>query len=180
MDGDELVGLLDEIDAWCGDQRRDDIELVLLGGAALSMGWGSPRSTKDLDVVVRGVAELGDLKRVFGKASGRRPWLDVVPAGLPRLPEGWHRRTEPIEGDWSHVSVRRLTAADLIAAKLKAFRPHDRRDIEFLCGIAPTVRGPLAALSAADYWMEEDIWEEHIRPRRDRVLSYLDGTVTRL
>ena len=180
MEREALLELLDDIDVWCGRQGLDGIELVMLGGAALSIGWQSPRSTKDLDVVVHGRGELDDLQVAFGKHTGRQPWLDVVLAGLPRLPEGWKGRTEEIEGKWSHISVRRLAMHDLIAAKLKAFRPHDRRDIEFLCTLSPDVRSSLAALSSADYWMEDDIWEVYIRPRRDRILDYLDGKIPRL
>ena len=39
---------------------------------------------------------------------------------------------------------------------------------------SPGVRESLAALSARDYWMEPDIWEDKIEPNRDRVLDYLD------
>jgi hypothetical protein len=180
VEREALVRLLEEIDGWCGQQGVEGVQLVMLGGSALSLGWGSPRATKDLDVVVKGKGELDALEQVFGRHTGRRPWLDVVLAGLPRLPEGWPSRTEPVDGTWNHISVRQLAAADLIAAKLKAFRPHDRRDIEFLCTESPDVRTALAALSAADYWMEEDIWEEFIEPRRNRVVDYLDGVVPRL
>ncbi len=180
MSHEALLELLGEIDTWSGERHRDPVDLVLLGGAALSIGWGSPRATKDLDVVVKGKGELQDLEKAFGKASGRQPWLDVVLAGLPRLPAGWSRRTQAVEGPWRHISVYHLAARDLIAAKLESFRPHDRRDIEFLCTMVPAVRDGLAGLGSEDDWMEEDIWEESIQPRRDRVLAYLDGTITRL
>lgn len=113
MSRDSLLGLLGDIDTWCAGRDIARLDLVIMGDAALSLVWASPRLTRDLDVVVRGAGELDDLEAVFGKESGRRPWIDVV----------------------------------------------------------------LAGLSAADYWMEEDIWEEHIEARRDRVLEYLDGRI---
>jgi len=179
MELDPLKKLLDDIDRWC-IRSALEADLVLMGGAALALTWETKWTTRDLDVVVKGKGELEDLAAVFGEGSGRRPWLDVVLAGTPRLPEGWKARAVLIEGVWKQLIVRRLSDADLIASKLKGFRPQDRRDIAFVCKASPGVRESLAALSARDYWMEPDVWEDKIKSNRDRVLDYLDGRIRTL
>ncbi len=179
---DELLALLADIDTWLGERDRT-CEITIMGGAPLILAWNKKDPTKDLDVVVRGHAEveakgLADLEAEFGKP--RDPFLEIVNSGLPCLPEGWSGRTESLAGPWTHLTVRRLSAGDQVAAKLKAWRPHDRRDIEFLLTVEPAARGFLAALGPADYWYAEDIWEERIEPRRDRVLDWVDGRVAKL
>ena len=180
MSRESLQELLDEIDAWCRDRDLAQIELVLIGGAAGTLVWGSPRLTADLDVVVKGRDELAGLEAAFGRSTGRAPWLEVVLAGIPHLPEGWMQRTSPVPGPWRRLAVRRLSAADQIASKLMRFSPHDRRDIEFLCNLRPEVRASLADLDGSDYWKVPDIWEDQLEPRRDRVLAFLDGKIRTL
>lgn len=181
---DQLRALLGDMDRQVGSRQRRG-KLVLMGGAALVLAHGSRRPTKDLDVVVRGSAEieeqgLAELERRFGRGSGREPWLDVVNAGLPCLPEGWTSRTLALDGPWRHIDVRRLHDADQVAAKLKAWRPHDRRDVEFLLTRHPEARLGLEALGGSDFWYAEDVWEERIRPRRDRILRWMDGDLASL
>ncbi len=106
--------------------------------------------------------------------AGRRPFLDLVTAGLPPLPDHWMGRTTPVEGAWSHLTVRVLSPFDLVVSKLKSWRPHDRSDIEATCSEHPEIRGSLASLDHSSFW-EVDLWEDTMAPRRDRVLAYLDG-----
>jgi hypothetical protein len=176
MELDPLKKLLEDIDRWC-IRSELDAELILLGGAALALTWETKWTTKDLDVVVKGKGEIEEIAAVFGEGSGRRPWLDVVLAGIPRLPEGWNDRAVPVEGAWERLVVRRLSDADLIASKLKGFRPQDRRDIAFICKVSPGVRASLAALSAKDYWMEPDVWEYDIEPNRDGCRPETDAAI---
>jgi len=175
-----ILQLLDEIDTWCAREGIRDLDLVMIGGAAGTLVWSSPRMTGDLDVVVKGEGELARLEEVFGRETGREPWLDVVLAGIPRIPEGWRQRTRVFPGTWERLTVRHLSEADQIATKLRRFLPHDRRDIEFLYNLHPEVRGPLSALNGSAYWMEPDVWEAEIEPRRDRVLAFLDGRIRAL
>jgi len=83
-------------------------------------------------------------------------------------------RTTPVEGAWSHLTVRVLSPFDLVVSKLKSWRPHDRSDIEATCSEHPEIRGSLASLDHSSFW-EVDLWEDTMAPRRDRVLAYLDG-----
>ena len=172
---DELTALLHDIDAWA---RAQDVRLpcYLLGGGVLRLYDGVGDRTKDLDCVEE---PLGDhaaaLLESFGETTGRKPYLDVVSGGLPVLPVGWRERALPQEGDWTHLDVFRLSPADHVASKLKAFRPHDRRDIKTLCDLYPELEQPLAALSAQDFWQAPDVWERRIEPHRDRVLAWLRG-----
>ncbi len=181
---DQLLALLDDVDRWLG-RRQSACDLVLMGGAALVLAHGSRRATKDLDIVVRGQAEveekgLAGLETDFGRASGREPWIDLVLSGLPCLPEGWTTRTVPLPGPWTQLTVRRLSDADQVSAKLKAWRPHDRRDIEFLLTRHPEARTHLERLAAVDFWYAEDIWEEKIEPRLKQVLRWMDGELQSL
>ncbi len=172
---DELTLLLADVDAWARD-RDVRLPCYLLGGAVLRLYEGVGGRTKDLDFVQEPLGDhAGPLEEAFGIASGRDPYLDLVSGGLPVLPVGWRERALAQDGGWSHLNVFRLAPADHVASKLKAFRPHDRRDIQTLCELYPEVEHPLAALSERDFWQAPDVWERRIEPHRDRVLAWLRG-----
>ena len=58
---DGLWALLADVDEWAS-RRGPRLDLVLMGGGALVLAHGSGRSTKDLDIVVRGSAEIEALR----------------------------------------------------------------------------------------------------------------------
>ncbi len=179
---DELLALLDEIDAWAAAKGLEALPVYLIGGGAMHLFWSrGTEHTRDLDVLLeplRPHAEL--LEARFGRATGRDPYLDLVLAGLPVLPVGWRARAVQFSGPWVALSVHRLQTADQIASKLRSFRPQDRRDIQLLCDMQPEVYAPLASLSDADFWTAPDWWEDRIAPHRDRVLKYLRGELAEL
>ena len=157
-----------------------DTDLHLLDRAALELYWASARPTKDLDLVEEALSpDARDALRGFVLPDPRLYRLDLVSGGLPPLPLGWRRRAVLREEAAQSTRVWTLCASDLVASKLRSWRPHDRADIAMLCHQEPALRKGLTELSAADYF-ETDWWEEVMEPRRDRVLSFLDGAIEEL
>lgn len=171
---DAEAALLAELDAWA-QARGLRLVALLLGGSALRMHGFVDRPTKDLDLVAELLSKVeGELERTFGKRSGRRPFLDLVSAGLPPLPDGWKSRAVPVEGDWVALDVSLLAPFDLVVSKLRAWRPHDRRDIEAICRNHPELIDSLTRLDRTSFW-DWDRWEETMAPRRDMVVAFLEG-----
>ncbi len=173
---EDMVGLLDARDL-------GPVDLVLLGGCSLILYDDRVGATKDLDVVeerLRGSdAEAARvLVDAFGQRSGRAPYLDPVPGGLPPLPFGWAGRAVRRSSASERVRLWTLDFADLIVTKLRRWHPRDRADVRHVCDRHPEVRDRLAELSAGDFF-EVDWWAQ-MEPRRDRVLAYLDGQISEL
>jgi len=174
----DLEGLLDEMGRLLVARDVGPVDLYLLGGCSLILFDDRSGATKDLDVVserLHGSDEeaAAVLLENFGKPSGRVPYLDPVPGGLPPLPLGWAKRTVRRPSPSEALRVWSLDPADLITTKLRRWHPRDRADIRHVCDRHPEVRARLAALSASDFFAVD--WWEQMEPRRDRVLAYLDG-----
>ncbi len=173
---DELTALLQELDAWVEARDTRPLTCYLLGGGAMQLSHGSPRRTKDLDIVGEPLGEHAKgIAEAFGRDTGRAPYIDVVTAGLPVLATGWRQRAVAFDGPWPNLIVRILAPIDQVVSKLKSFRPHDRRDIQLVCDLHPEIRDPLAALGVQDFWTATDLREEVMAARRDLVVEYLDG-----
>ena len=179
----ELEKLLAEIAQLLESRALGPVDLYLLGGCSLILYDERNRVTKDLDVVserLRGSDEEAAkvLLEAFGRRTGRVPFLDPVPGGLPPLPLGWALRAvrRPYPSD--AIQLWSLDLADLIITKLRRWLPRDRDDITYVCQRHPDVRDRLAAVSANDFF-EVDWWEE-MESRRDRILEYLDGEIDEL
>ncbi len=179
----ELEALLAEMAELLETRALGPVDLYLLGGCSLILYDDRIGATKDLDVVeerLRGSdAEAATvLVDTFGRASGRAPYLDPVPGGLPPLLRGWSSRAVPRPSPSEALRPWTLDLADLIVTKLRRWHPRDRADVRHICDRHPEVRGRLASVSANDSF-EVDWWEE-MEPRRNRVLDYLDGRVDEL
>ena len=179
----ELEALLLEMGTLLEARGLGPVDLYLLGGCSLILYEGRVGATKDLDVVeerLRGSdAEAAEvLVEACGKASGRAPYLDPVPGGLPPLPLGWSGRAVRRPSSSDHIRLWTLDLADLIITKLRRWHPRDRADVRHVCDRHPDVRDRLASVSVNDFF-EVDWWEE-MEPRRDRVLAYLAGRVDEL
>ncbi len=173
---DELTALLQELDGWIEARDTRPLTCYLLGGGALQLSHGSPRRTKDPDIVAEPLGEHAKgIAEAFGRDTGRAPYIDVVTAGLPVLASGWRQRAVAFDGPWPNLIVRILAPMDQVVSKLESFRPHDRRDIQLVCDLHPEIRDPLAALGVQDFWTASDLWEEVMEACRDLVVEYLDG-----
>lgn len=112
--------------------RKAKIELVVVGGASILMNYSFRESTLDIDAVVSSQSSIKDVVNRVGDRLG--------------LPDGWlnpdFQQTESYSPKligasrfyrtYSQVlDVRTITAENLIAMKLVAFRPysHDGSDI---------------------------------------------------
>jgi hypothetical protein len=111
--------------------------LRILGSAALMLQTNYQRGTKDGDVLQ--TVDLTDdvrsqLLLVAGRDSPlyarRRCYLDIVPNGLPLLPQvpRWH----PLPGlsaSLEHFEIEVLDVVDVVVSKLKRFSANDIGDV---------------------------------------------------
>lgn len=179
----ELEGLLSAMSSELDACSLGPVDLFLLGGCSLILFDDRIGATKDLDVVSERLYSSNEeaaavLVERFGRTSGRVPYLDPVPGGLPPLPLGWAGRAERRPSPSKSLRLWSLSPADLIVTKLRRWHPRDRADVRHVCDRHPEVRQQLAAVSAADFFADD--WWEQMEPRRDRVLAYLDGDTDEL
>ena len=176
----DLERLLSEMAQLLDARAIGPVDLFLLGGSSLVLFDGRIGATRDLDVVaerLHGSHEQAAaiLIESFGESSGRVPYLDPVPGGLPPLPLGWSARAVRRPSPSDTLRVWSLDPVDLIVTKLRRWHPRDRADVRHVCDRHPDVRDRLAVVSESDFF-EVDWWEQ-MAPRRDRVLAYLDGEI---
>ena len=139
---------------------RSGVDAVIVGGYAVAV-HGHPRSTKDLDVVLRGtddnLARAADALARFGaprsvveatRTMGVRDvvWLGQPPAriDLLRTIDGVDEATlfaRAIETDLSGMRARVISLDDLIANKRAAGRPQDLADADRLERVRALGRG---------------------------------------
>jgi Nucleotidyltransferase of unknown function (DUF6036) len=97
---------------------------------------------------------------------------------------GFEKRCQEVEGGWRVIRLWRLEIHDLVATKLKSFRPQDREDLEFLCDTGRLRVDKLReALEWAFFWdMEKDgdLHRDRAFANLERVICYLDGKITSL
>ena len=116
----------------------EKIRLPIIGATALLLQTDYERRTKDGDVLE--TAAIDDelqsrLLTLAGKDSKLHKrngiYLEVVPAGLPILPQSPH--WIPIVGLTSlltHFQIDALHVVDVVISKLKRFHANDQQDIE--------------------------------------------------
>jgi len=175
--------LLDRIDQAVGGRGLEALDIYLAGGAALSLFWGSPLPTKDVDALT--TRDNRSLLEAFAQEFGQQSaharalgiYLDPVDPGLAPMHWGYRSRAELQATDrWPHLRIWRLDPLDLILSKLKRFAPKDRRDIRHLCDVATDRVRPARLLELFDSYIAGDHDGEAIRrPNLERVLAYLEG-----
>ena len=120
----------------------------------------------------------GKARGLFGKGSEKHRklgmYLDLVPQGLPPLPQWFRRRSREVSGNWKVIRVWHLEDHDLAATKLKSFRAQDREDLRFMCDeglLSP--EGLRKALESAFLWTTDKDGDEG----RDRAFSHLKRVI---
>jgi hypothetical protein len=122
--------------AWVRAGHRA-LTLSVIGSTALMLQTDYKRITKDSDVI-----ETTDLTPELQKAllsiagadtelfKRHRLYIDIVPPGLPLLPQQPLWRPLPTSGKpFQRLSVRVLDIVDVVISKLKRFNANDRADV---------------------------------------------------
>ncbi len=114
------------------DERQSPLDLILVGGVALQY-YGMPdRATADLDAEVKGDVEglsqfLTAQKMPADLSENFAGWSIVA------MPPGYRERAVCVVQD-ALLTVRVLSPADFVIAKLRRFMDEDVQDALFLVG----------------------------------------------
>ena len=136
----ELAGpwraFLDDLD----ENLTEPVALHCLGGFVVTVVYGLPRPTGDIDVmsVVPG-ASLAPLVTVAGERSSLHRthgvYVDVV--AVTTCPDGYEARlSELFPGCWRHLRLFALDPYDLTLAKLQRNLQRDRDDVLHVARVA--------------------------------------------
>jgi hypothetical protein len=165
------------------------LDLYPIGRSALILYHDlevGPGGTRDFDIVqVRSPSPPLQARalELFGKgtANARRLglYLELVPAGLPPVPQWFAGRCTEVAGDWQVLRLWRPEPHDLAATKLKSFRPQDRADLRFLCDEGVLHAEALRrSLESAFLWTTDkdgDPDRDRAFANLERVVAYLEG-----
>ena len=132
MDKQELIEILKELD----QRLSSSFDVVLIGGAAMILHFGSSRATHDVDVLVlRGdLAELRHAVRAVADESDLPDdWLSDAAKGFADalLPDFYHRLV-PLEITFHHIRLYALGQPEQVALKIIGLREQDLEDLEIL------------------------------------------------
>ncbi|MBI1924850.1 hypothetical protein HYR99_11455 [Candidatus Poribacteria bacterium] len=132
MDKHELVDALKELDQRLSSSR----DVILIGGAAMILHFGSSRATDDVDVLVlRGdVTELRQaVKAVAEERDLSEDWLSDAAKGFADiLPPDFYHRLVPLKITFHHIRLYALGLPEQVALKIIALREQDLEDLEVL------------------------------------------------
>jgi len=121
----ELDALLDEL-----------IQLHCIGGFAVVVGYGLPRSTNDLDYrTLVPYNRINDLQQLAGPGSplARKHKVYVQHTAVESIPENYDERlTELYPGRFKNIRLFVPDAYDLVLSKLTRNVERDRQDVKFL------------------------------------------------
>jgi hypothetical protein len=133
------------------------VEVHCLGGFVLTVLWGLPRPTGDIDFIEIEPSEAGhELLGVAGEGSelAKRHKLQFHRVTVAEHPEGYASRLVDIAPrGLFRLRLRALEVHDLVLAKLARNSPRDRADVEFL-----------VRQGALDRQCLEDRFEKELRP----------------
>ncbi len=128
---------LTAIDAAWQEKNAPKIPLRIIGSTALMLQTTYQRGTKDSDVLETPAIDSETQRRLralAGKGSplhdAHRLYLEIVPAGLPFLPQGclWHAQSA-LNARLSAFEVAALDVTDVLVSKLKRFNANDVDDV---------------------------------------------------
>jgi hypothetical protein len=186
MHREELLEFLRAIDAELTGHARDGetLDLHLIGRSTLVLRYGLPLATKDVDIVhVHGSALEEKAVELFGKGTLLAErwgfYLEQVPQGLPPIPGGYFKQSEPIPGAWQVLRPRQPEPHLLAATKLKRFHAKDREDLQILCESgdldADRLRTALESAFAFSADEEEDPGRKRAFASLRTVVDFLEG-----
>lgn len=169
LDADEIRAGLTQLGA-IATLHNETIHLVVLGGAAMVLGFQARLATRDIDVLMLPPPEAQHVRRWVQQVGHARGWADdwlndAAKGFLVGVSEGPVLLTAP------GIVVRRPSTAQLLAMKLCAWR--DQTDIDDARRLLRELRGSDAAVvwsQVLPYLLRgrelkaqyafEDLWEE--------------------
>lgn len=117
------------------------IEVHCLGGFAVSLCYGVPRSTGDIDyVLVHPDGQQRFLEQVAGRESdlSKKHGIHFQYVTVGNLPENYEERLREIfPGFCATIKLLVLDPYDLALSKLERNSPKDREDVEYLATHVP-------------------------------------------
>ncbi|MGB6199845.1 MAG: DUF6036 family nucleotidyltransferase [Candidatus Acidiferrales bacterium] len=150
--------------------------LHCIGGFAVIVGYGLPRSTNDLDYrsLIPG-NRVRDLENLAGHGSAlaRKHKIQLHYTGIDSMPENYEERlTELFPGHFVNLRLAIPDPYDLVLSKLGRDLRHDREDVRFLANskhldpailrdryvkeLRPILIGPESRHDATlEYWLED-------------------------
>ncbi|PIR24925.1 MAG: hypothetical protein COV43_07775 [Deltaproteobacteria bacterium CG11_big_fil_rev_8_21_14_0_20_42_23] len=128
----DMVHLLKALDKRLSSPER----IILCGGGALNLAYGSNRTTIDIDVIAP-VPLSAQIKKaaleVARELGAPEDWFNDECKGFADyLPHDWEQRLVLLPLDLKRIEVFSLGKADLLTLKLVAGRERDLQDIEHL------------------------------------------------
>jgi hypothetical protein len=116
------------------------VEAHCLGGFAISMLYGFPRPTVDVDcLAIVPDAETARLQQLAGEGSAlhRKHGAYLQHVGIVTVPENYASRLHAIfPAAFRHLRLRGLEAHDLALSKLERNSARDREDVKYLAAAA--------------------------------------------
>ena len=128
---------LSEIDSTLGE----DVEFHCIGGFAVTMAYGLPRSTADVDVIAIAPVTIRkpllELAGQFGPLHKKHGvYLDMV--AVVTLPENYDERMiKMVPGNFANLRLYALDPYDLALSKLERNAQRDRDDVKHLARTVP-------------------------------------------
>jgi len=131
------LGFLGELD----NLLEEPVTLECLGGFVVSVLYGLPRPTSDLDYLeIIPSHALAQLQTLAGEGSGlwKRHGVNVQHVTVASLPDRYAERLlEILPEHFTHLRLWGLEAHDLALSKLSRNFEVDREDVQFLARTVP-------------------------------------------
>lgn len=146
------------------------MELHCIGGFVVSVFFGLPRPTADVDYVSAIPRyRVNDLEELAGRGSKlhkqHRVYLQY--AAVAAMPEEYESRLEEMfPGRFKKLKMMTPDAYDLVLSKLERASPKDQEDVEHLAKTVPMNRAIL-----------QERYERELRPNLVSRQSWHDGTL---
>jgi len=157
---------LDELDS----ALSEPVELHCIGGFVISLSYGLPRPTGDVDYVTAIPRYcIEELEKLAGResalASKYRVYLQHV--AVVAIPENYESRlSEMFPGRFKKLKIRAPDPYDLALSKLERNSPKDQGDVEYLAKTVPL-----------DPKILQDRYDKELRPNLMARQGWHDGTL---
>jgi hypothetical protein len=157
---------LDELDEALSEQ----VELHCIGGFVISLLYGLPRPTGDVDYISAIPRHrIEELERLAGRESklARKYKVYLQRVAIATMPEDYESRlAEMFPGRFKKLKLFAPDPYDLALSKLERNSPKDQGDVEYLARTVP-LSGELL----------QERYEQELRPNLMARQSWHDGTL---